>query len=140
MKPANVIALIAGALFGVGLMVSGMTQPARIIHFLDVTRGWDPTLLFVMAGAVPVYGVTFRLWNKRQGCAWSGDQLAPGAKARIDRQLLPGAAIFGVGWGLGGYCPGPGTVTLGAGAPAGLVFVATMLVGMSLQHRTRGDA
>lgn len=134
-----VIALLAGALFGAGLLVSGMSQPAKVIAFLDVTRGWDPTLAFVMGGAIPIYAIAFRIWDKQHGDAWFGKRLALNTKARVDRRLLLGAAIFGVGWGLGGYCPGPGVVSLGGMTRTAVVFVAAMLLGMVLEHRVSGD-
>lgn len=136
-KLGLVFAALAGALFGAGLLISGMAIPARVVGFLDVTGHWDPTLMFVMGGAIPVYAIAFRIWDKQHGDAWFGQRLALNTKARIDRRLLFGAAIFGVGWGLGGYCPGPGVVALGAATQTGLVFVGAMLVGMFVEHRLR---
>lgn len=130
-----VLILVAGALFGSGLAVSGMTDPGRVIGFLDVFGAWDPALLFVMAGAVGVYGsgmlVLRRLRNQRL-------QLPSGAPSAIDRRLVVGAAIFGVGWGLGGFCPGPALANLGALRLSALVFAATMVIGMLLAQRFFG--
>ncbi len=130
---ALVLALAGGALFGAGLLVSGMTQPAKVIGFLDVTRGWDPSLAFVMGGAVVVYGLAFRLIRRRREPWFDGSFHLP-TRRDLDLPLLAGSALFGIGWGLGGLCPGPGLVAAAAGNPAGLAFVAAMLVGMIGQH------
>jgi uncharacterized membrane protein YedE/YeeE len=131
--------LVAGALFGAGLAISGMTDPARVIGFLNVFGKWDPALLFVMAGAVAIYGLgMFVLRNiraekltvspaKNLGCNL---KLPPAGPSSIDRQLVIGAAIFGVGWGLGGFCPGPSLANLGAFRLEALVFVPAMAIGM----------
>ncbi len=126
-----VLAAIAGALFGAGLLVSGMTQPAKVIGFLDVTHHWDPSLAFVMGGAVIVNFVATRALLGR-GRPFGDARFHLPEQTKIDAQLLAGAAIFGVGWGLGGFCPGPAIVVAGAGARAGLVFFAAMAGGMML--------
>jgi uncharacterized protein len=113
----------AGLLFGVGLLISGMTDPHRVRAFLDFTGNWDPSLAGVMAGAVVVHGTA--LWLKRRR---SGASL--GAQAPIDFRLIGGAAVFGVGWGLAGYCPGPAIVSLGYAPGRAWVFFATMVVGV----------
>jgi uncharacterized protein len=128
-----VLYLVAGGLFGSGLAVSGMTDPARVIGFLDVFGNWDPALLFVMAGAVGVYGIGM-LVLRRVG----GRSLPSGASSPIDRRLVIGAAIFGLGWGLGGFCPGPSLANLGALREAALVFVPCMAIGMVLAQRFLG--
>ena len=126
------VVLIAGALFGIGLAISGMTDPTRVIGFLDVFGNWDPALLFVMAGAVAVYGIGM-LALRRVG---SGTLHLPfGGPSPIDRQLVIGAAIFGVGWGLGGFCPGPALANLGALHIGALVFVPMMAIGMLLAQK-----
>ena len=103
--------LVAGGLFGSGLAVAGMTDPARVIGFLDVFGAWDPALIFVMAGAVAVYGLGMLVLRRFA----SGNLKLPSASSSpIDRRLVIGAAIFGVGWGLGGFCPGPALANLGA--------------------------
>ena len=129
------LAGLAGALFGAGLLVSGMTQPARVIGFLDVTGRWDPSLAFVMGGAVPIYAVALRWILRRWRAPWFDVQLHLPTRRDLDAPLLIGAALFGIGWGLGGFCPGPGIVSAAAGSTAGLVFVAAMLAGMYAQHR-----
>ena len=129
--------LVAGGLFGAGLAISGMTDPARVIGFLDVLGKWDPALLFVMAGAVAIYGLGMFILRKaasdtnalqRSSCA--GLKLPTAGSSSIDRQLVIGAAIFGAGWGLGGFCPGPALANLGALRLEALVFVPTMAIGM----------
>lgn len=129
-----VLALLAGALFGAGLLISGMTEPAKVIGFLDVTRGWDPSLGFVMAGAVAVYAVIFRGVSRRRRAPWFDVAFHLPTRRDIDLGLVAGAAIFGIGWGLGGLCPGPGLVAAASGSSTGLLFVAAMVVGMLAQH------
>jgi uncharacterized protein len=131
------IAALAGALFGAGLLVSGMTQPARVIGFLDVTRAWDPSLAFVMAGAILVNAVAFWWIARRRAAPWFGGAFDLPTRRDVDLPLVAGAALFGIGWGLVGYCPGPALVTAAAGSASGATFVAAMLVGMLLQHRLR---
>jgi uncharacterized membrane protein YedE/YeeE len=135
MKPARLVfLLIAGALFGAGLAISGMTDPARVIGFLDVSGKWDPALVFVMAGAVAVYGMgTFIFRRSAIRSALPSTQSSP-----IDGRLVIGAAIFGVGWGLGGFCPGPALANLGALRIEALIFVATMALGMFVAQRLFG--
>lgn len=122
-------ALGAGLLFGLGLTVSGMTRPSKVLGFLDLFGDWDPSLLFVMGGAVGVYSLGYRL---RRPKPLAADAYALPSGGAIDGRLLLGAALFGVGWGLSGYCPGPAVVSLGAGSPAVLVFFACLLLGMGL--------
>ena len=136
MKPAKLILiLIAGGLFGAGLAISGMTDPARVIGFLDVFGKWDPALMFVMGGAVGVYGLGM-LTLRRLGNV--SLKLPTGGSSMIDRRLMIGAAIFGVGWGLGGFCPGPSLANLGAFRMEALVFVPTMAIGMLFVQRFFG--
>ena len=127
MKPL-LTALLAGLVFGVGLCVSGMADPKNVLAFLDVTGHWSPNLAGVMLGAVGVHAAWLR-WGSRSA-GGSPASLAP--RSRVDGALLGGAALFGVGWGLSGYCPGPAVVALGTGATAPLVFVTAMLAGMAL--------
>jgi uncharacterized protein len=122
-------ALLAGVIFGVGLCVSGMTDPKNVIAFLDVAGHWSPKLAGVMLGAIAVHAAWLR-WGMRSAAAGPGS--LDGAHARIDGELIGGAALFGIGWGLAGYCPGPALVALGSGALAPLLFVAAMLVGMRM--------
>lgn len=135
MKISNVFAGLAGALFGAGLLISGMTQPARVIGFLDVTREWDPTLAFVMGGAVLVYAVVYRWLVKHRPSPWFRDLFHLPARRQIDRPLVIGAALFGIGWGLGGLCPGPGLVAAAAGNGSAFLFVLAMLLGMAIASR-----
>jgi len=135
--PGLVLAVVAGALFGAGLLISGMTQPAKVIGFLDVTRHWDPTLAFVMGGAVTVNAIAIR-WILGRSRPWFERQFYVPSRRDLDAPLLVGAAIFGIGWGLGGLCPGPALVVAAAGSPTGLTFVVAMIGGMLLQHLTRG--
>ncbi|MEO8439220.1 MAG: DUF6691 family protein [Spartobacteria bacterium] len=125
-----ILFLMAGALFGAGLAISGMTDPARVIGFLDVFGKWDPALLFVMGGAVAVYGLGM-LILRRQG----KHELPAAASSPIDQRLVFGSAIFGLGWGLGGFCPGPALANLGALRCEALVFVPAMVLGMLLAQR-----
>jgi uncharacterized membrane protein YedE/YeeE len=125
-------ALGAGALFGAGLVVSGMAKPAKVIGFLDVTGRWDPSLAFVMAGAVFVYMILFRVILRR-GSPLLDVKFHLPTRKDLDARLIAGSALFGVGWGLAGYCPGPALVSLGAGMLPALVFVAAMTAGMWLE-------
>jgi len=127
-------AALSGALFGAGLVVSGMTQPARIVGFLDPLDGWDPSLAFVMAGAVTVYAVAYAL-IRRRAQPWFDVRFHVPNRADIDPPLVIGAAVFGIGWGLGGLCPGPGIVAAAGGSTAALGFVLAMLAGMHVRHR-----
>lgn len=130
----NVAGFLSGVLFAVGLVVSGMTRPENVIGFLDVAGDWNPSLAFVMGGAIPVYALAFRFARRRPSPA-----LAPAfdlpTQTRLDGDLVSGAAIFGVGWGLVGLCPGPAVVGAGSGLVTALVFVGAMLVGMAIEHR-----
>jgi uncharacterized protein len=136
MKPVRLILIFfAGGIFGMGLAISGMTDPARVIGFLDVLGKWDPALLFVMAGAVGIYGAG-RLVLRRVGGATL--RLPATGDSPIDRRLVMGAAIFGIGWGLGGFCPGPALANLGALRIEALVFVPAMAVGMVIAQRFFG--
>jgi uncharacterized membrane protein YedE/YeeE len=128
---------LAGGLFGAGLLVSGMTRPSKVIAFLDVTRAWDPSLAFVMGGAVAVYALAFRRIRRGRTEPWFDVAFHLPTRRDLDAALVAGAALFGVGWGLGGLCPGPGLVAAAAGRTTGLAFVAAMLAGMILSRRVR---
>ena len=135
---ALLIPLLSGVIFGLGLAVSQMINPAKVLAFLDVAGAWDPSLALVMASALLVMGVAWRLQRRRvQAAAPAGLSAQPdgsAAKAGIDTPLTTGAVIFGAGWGLVGFCPGPALAALALFRPEPLVFVAAMLAGMQL-HR-----
>jgi len=135
------IEFLVGLLFGVGLIFSGMTDPGKVIGFLDVAGHWDPSLAFVMGGAVFVGLVAFAVARKRTSTLLGGAMHMPNSDD-IDQRLLTGALVFGVGWGLAGFCPGPALVALGAGVWQAAVFAAAMLAGMAvheLSSRPAGD-
>lgn len=126
-----VTALFCGLLFGIGLIVSGMTDPAKVLGFLDLAGAWDPSLAFVMAGAIGVGVVAFAVAQRRATSLIGLDMKLPSSR-QVDMRLVAGSLLFGAGWGIAGFCPGPGLVALGMGAPKGAVFVAAMLLGMGL--------
>lgn len=121
-------AFLSGLVFAAGLALSGMTLPSKVVGFLDVGGAWDPSLAFVMVGAIAVYGIGYRLVARR-GRTLSGEPLQLPKSRKIDRRLLAGAALFGIGWGLAGYCPGPGLTAAGAGSVNALLFVGGMVGG-----------
>ena len=123
-------ALATGTLFGAGLVLSGMTLPSKVIGFLDAFGGqWDPSLALVLGGAIAVHAVVYRLIRGRRSPLIAERWSLP-TRRDIDSRLLFGASLFGIGWGLGGFCPGPGLVSLVSGSASSLVFVATMLLAM----------
>ncbi len=124
---------LSGFLFSVGLILSGMTRPDKVSAFLDVAGHWDPSLALVMLGAVGVYYCAFRLTRGLRRPIFA-DRFPGDPGSKLDARLLAGAALFGVGWGLSGFCPGPALVDFGAGTQAALWFVPAMLGGMAL-HR-----
>jgi uncharacterized membrane protein YedE/YeeE len=130
----NGIALLLGALFALGLGVGGMTRPTKVLAFLDVAGAWDPSLAFVMLAAVAVFALAFRV-GVRRGKPMLAERFDLPTRRAIDGRLLAGAALFGVGWGLAGLCPGPAITALASGEPAALVFVAAMLAGMAAARR-----
>lgn len=129
-------ALVAGALFGGGLLLSGMSNPAVVLGFLDVTGHWNPALVFTMAGAIAVAAPAFFVMRRRQRTLLGEPATLPD-RTRIDVPLVAGSAIFGVGWGLGGICPGPGLVLLAGGSAQALAFVAAMAAGMLASRLAR---
>lgn len=128
MKP--LIALLAGLVFGLGLIISGMGNPAKVQNFLDLFGAWDPSLAFVMAGAIAV-GLLAFTWAKKRKTALLGDPMQLPASRKIDAPLLTGATLFGIGWGLAGFCPGPAVMNLATLTPEVWLFVAAMLAGMA---------
>lgn len=128
---AIVIALVAGLLFGAGLIVSGMANPAKVLGFLDLFGQWDPSLAFVMAGAIAVGVIAFFV-ARRRGRSWLGTPIQLPSATGVTARLVLGSSVFGIGWGLAGFCPGPALVALGAGVPKAVGFVAAMLAGMAV--------
>jgi len=122
-------AFAAGLVFGIGLIVSGMTDPGKVIGFLDVAGRWDPSLAFVMGGAILVGYFSFAAAGKRGRTLLGGAMQLP-KRRDIDARLVAGSTVFGIGWGLAGFCPGPALVALGAGIDEAALFVAAMLAGM----------
>lgn len=120
--------MVSGVLFALGLSIGGMTEPANVIGFLDVAGDWRPALAFVMVGAISVSAVAWLVAKKRRA-PFVGEAFVLPSRRDLDLGLLGGAALFGVGWGLGGYCPGPGVVALMSGSLSAVVFVGSMLAG-----------
>lgn len=131
---SSIVALVSGLLFGLGLIASGMTDPAKVQGFLDLAGQWDPSLAFVMGGGIAVGVVAFAIGRRRK-TAWSGEQMLIPQSTLIDRRLVIGGLLFGAGWGIGGFCPGPALVALGSGLEPAMVFVATMLAGMVIHDK-----
>jgi uncharacterized membrane protein YedE/YeeE len=129
----NIVAFIAGLMFALGLVLSGMTQPAKVIGFLDITGKWDPSLAFVMGGALLVTLVAFTLTPREGKRPWFAEKFELPTRKDIDSPLLIGSTLFGIGWGLAGYCPGPAIASVGSLVTAGIdivIFMAAMLAGM----------
>jgi uncharacterized membrane protein YedE/YeeE len=120
-----------GLLFGIGLIVSGMTDPGKVLGFLDLAGNWDPSLLFVMGGATLVAGIGFGV-ARRRGRTLFGTPVSLPAATAIDRRLVLGSLVFGAGWGLAGFCPGPALASLGTGRGEPLLFSLAMVAGMAL--------
>lgn len=127
------VSLIAGLVFGLGLAIAEMTNPLKVLAFLDLAGDWDPSLAFVMGGAVAVTAVAFRFILRRP-VPFYGERFHLPTLTQIDRKLLTGAALFGIGWGLAGYCPGPALATMLLGNSEVWLFVPSMLVGGALQR------
>jgi uncharacterized membrane protein YedE/YeeE len=128
---SRITEFLVGLLFGIGLLVSGMTDPAKVQGFLDLAGAWDPSLAFVMGGAILVGIGAFAVAKRRTSNFLGGAMHLPTARD-IDRRLVVGSLLFGAGWGLAGFCPGPGLVAMGAGEPKAAIFVAAMVGGMLL--------
>jgi uncharacterized membrane protein YedE/YeeE len=127
----NVNSFFVGLLFGLGLIISGMTNPAKVIGFLDLFGVWDPSLAFVMGGAILIGSGGFALAKKRQRSLLGAPMHLPAA-TKLDKRLLLGSLAFGIGWGIAGFCPGPAIVSAAAGQPKAWIFLLAMLVGMTL--------
>lgn len=130
----NAFALLAGLIFGIGLIISGMADPAKVLGFLDLAGEWDPSLLLVMGGAMLVAFPAFAFARKRSHSLVGAPMALPTA-SRIDRRLIIGSALFGAGWGVAGFCPGPALVALGMALPQAAVFCAAMLVAMLVARK-----
>lgn len=128
----RISALLSGLLFGIGMALSGMTNPENVIGFLDVTGAWNPSLIFVMGGALLVFAPAYHFLIKPQAKALSGDVLSLPTKVQLDSKLISGAALFGVGWGLAGICPGPAITSLAFGNLDIVIFIASMVSGSLL--------
>ena len=126
-----VIAFLSGLLFGLGLIISGMANPAKVLGFLDLAGKWDPSLIFVMCGAIAVGFFAF-LYAGRRKTTLLGAELKLPTATKIDRRLVIGSILFGAGWGIAGFCPGPALVGLGMGLPKAILFVLAMLAGMGI--------
>jgi uncharacterized membrane protein YedE/YeeE len=126
---ALLINFVIGLIFGLGLVVSGMSDPAKVLNFLDLAGTWDPSLAFVMGGAVIVTFIGYRIVLQRKAPIFDTKFHVP-TRTDVDARLIVGPALFGIGWGLGGFCPGPALTAIGLGAPGTLMFVPAMLVGM----------
>ena len=134
-----VYGFLSGLVFGVGLVISGMSDPAKVLNFLDVAGAWDPSLAFVMGGASVTAFIGYRLaWRRAAPVAMGAFDLP--TSERVDRALLTGAALFGIGWGIGGFCPGPAWTALPLMAPGTLVFLPAMLAGLWLGPRAKGSS
>ena len=135
--------LLAGLVFGLGLIVAGMANPAKVLAFLDLAGAWDPSLAFVMGGAIGVGFVAFFIARQRT-VSFLGEEMKLPTARHIDRRLVFGSVAFGIGWGIAGFCPGPALVALGMGEGKALVFVAAMLAGMGIfeliERRRAGTA
>lgn len=125
----NILIFVSGLVFGIGLILSGMSNPANVIGFLDIAGGWNLSLAFVMAGAIPVAMLGMRIASAR-GKTLFGDHLHLPGTRHVTAPLIIGSFIFGAGWAIAGFCPGPAIVALGAGYPKAAAFVAAMMVGM----------
>ncbi|MEP4198552.1 MAG: YeeE/YedE family protein [Aliishimia sp.] len=130
----NIAGLIAGLIFGLGLVLSGMADPAKVLNFLDITGTWDPSLAFVMGGAIAVTLPGYALLRRRTKPLFAKTFAFP-SRNDIDPRLLTGAASFGLGWGLSGFCPGPALTAISFAAPGTLVFLPMMVLGMVLARR-----
>ena len=130
----NIVGFVSGLLFGLGLFLAGMTDPLKVKGFLDLAGAWDPSLGLVMGGAIALGVFVFARAAKRER-SWSGAVMEIPAVRTIDRRLVSGGVLFGAGWGIAGFCPGPALVALGGGMGAAAVFVAAMLVGMVVHDK-----
>lgn len=127
----NIMTLLSGIVFGLGLIISGMTNPAKVIGFLDIAGAWDPSLMFVMIGGIAVAFVGFKFVQDKTQTMFDEPIHLPGT-THISKELVIGSLLFGAGWALAGFCPGPALVTMGAGYKEAFIFVMAMIVGMTI--------
>lgn len=134
-------ALVSGLLFGTGMVVSGMADPQKVLAFLDITGQWDPSLMFVMGGALLIFGPFYHLVIKTRKQALNGDDINLPATNKVDSTLVTGSMIFGLGWGIAGICPGPAVSSLSGGSSTIVIFLVSMLLGIALAKRylAKGD-
>ena len=130
----NLFGFISGLVFGIGLILAGMADPLKVKAFLDLAGAWDPSLALVMGGAIALGAVAFAL-AKRRKLSWTGAPIEIPTNRSIDTRLILGGVLFGAGWGIGGFCPGPALVALGSGMGAAGLFVVAMLVGMVVHDK-----
>jgi len=126
------VALVAGLIFGMGMIISNMVNPVKVIGFLDITGNWDPSLAFVMGGALAVFTPIYHFFIKKRANAINGDKFTCSSNTKVDGTLISGAVIFGAGWGLAGFCPGPAITSISSGSNVILAFILSMLVGIIL--------
>lgn len=131
---SNLFGFVSGLVFGIGLILAGMTEPLKIKGFLDLAGAWDPSLALVMGGAIALGVVAFARARRRDR-SWTGAPIEIPNNKTIDSRLVTGGVLFGIGWGIAGFCPGPALVALGSGAGSAGIFVAAMLVGMLLHDK-----
>ncbi|WP_020166573.1 MULTISPECIES: DUF6691 family protein [Methylotenera] len=127
------VAFISGVIFALGLLISGMADPNKVLAFLDITGSWDPSLMFVMIGAIPIAYLAFR-YTEDKPSAILGDEFHTVKKTEIDQKLIVGSSLFGIGWGLSGICPGPAIVILGLNIHKGIIFFAALIVGILIHE------
>lgn len=139
MRANALVALLAGTLFGAGLAISGMTDPGKVIGFLDLAGQWDPSLAFVMGAAICISLPTFQLLRGRSKPVFASQYFLP-TKQDLDPQLILGAVFFGIGWGIAGLCPGPAIANLASASPEILGFVVAMVAGMWLRERMNSSS
>lgn len=134
---SNLFGFASGLIFGIGLILAGMTEPLKVKGFLDLAGAWDPSLALVMGGAIALGVVAFARARRRER-SWTGAPMEIPTNRSVDRRLVTGGVLFGVGWGIGGFCPGPAIVALGSGMGSAGIFVAAMLVGMVVHDKFLG--
>lgn len=130
----NLFGFVSGLVFGIGLILAGMTEPLKVKGFLDLAGAWDPSLALVMGGAIALGAVAFARARRRDR-SWTGAPIEIPNNKTIDRRLVTGGVLFGIGWGIAGFCPGPALVALGSGVGSAGIFVAAMLLGMVLHDK-----